>query len=76
MQSLILVQYLTLLNFLDLLLLLLFMLHALFTSEGGDWPGAASAAMQMLYQTFVVKRELGLQSKLSIYQSAYVQWQI
>ncbi len=33
---------------------------------------AASAAIRVLYQTIVVKRELSRKAKLSIYQSIYI----
>ncbi|KAK7884420.1 hypothetical protein WMY93_027543 [Mugilogobius chulae] len=53
-------------------------LGVLFTSEGkmeheiDRWIGAASAVMQSLYQTVVVKKELSQKAKLSIYRSIYV----
>ena len=53
-------------------------LGVLFTSEGkmelevDRWIGAASALMQALYWTVVVKRELSQKAKLSIYQSFYI----
>ena len=49
-------------------------LGVLFMSEGKvEWEtdGAASAVMQMLKQSVVVKRELSQKAKLSIYMSNY-----
>uniref|UniRef100_A0A669BS49 Reverse transcriptase domain-containing protein n=1 Tax=Oreochromis niloticus TaxID=8128 RepID=A0A669BS49_ORENI len=53
-------------------------LGVLFTSDGrrepeiDRWIGAAAAAMRTLYQSVVVKRELNIKAKLSIYRSIYV----
>jgi len=50
----------------------------LFTSEGKmEWEmdrriGAASAVMPALYRSVVMKRELSLKAKLSIYRSIYI----
>ncbi|KAL1259228.1 hypothetical protein QQF64_009805 [Cirrhinus molitorella] len=40
--------------------------------EIGRRIGASAAAMQSMYQSVVVKKELSLRAKLSIYRSIYV----
>ncbi|KAL1252568.1 hypothetical protein QQF64_017261 [Cirrhinus molitorella] len=53
-------------------------LGVLFTSEGrmeheiDRWIGAAAAVMQLMYRSVVVKKELSLRAKLSVYRSINV----
>lgn len=50
----------------------LFMSDGRLEREIDRWIGAASALMQILYQSIVVKRKLSRKPKLSIHRSIYV----